>query len=761
MFHRLSRAVVCICALVILCAGTALAAVPAGSLFAVPKTGMDGVERWGYMNENGKIVIDCTYSAVEPFDISGVAVVHNDSGEAALIDAQGKNLTGWQRAPQSVEYENSVAAFRYADRTIYFNANGSRIGEYMGAVGFPRDDRVCVRTGKDSQTRYGYVDLDGTSVIAPAYLEAGQFSDGQALVRDLQNNCHLIERDGREVATLPPGTDPAVLKIYENGVIILRNSAKQYALYSVKEKRFLASYSYQEIQPFTGARAMMRVETNWGLLDTSGNEVLAPTYPYMSYLGSGLYAVRGVDTGAAVIDENGKVVYRTETYAGGFETFRYGISWHGTVTGDIIFFNASGSLKKTVSGIETPEIVASTVACVQRDGKTQYMNIYNGRVLYENVREYKLENGIKVTTQVYEKYLGMNEDGTEYGWYIEYPMLSGMKNEPVQTRINNTLREFFTAGPSGQTGRMALSATYGFSVENRVLVVWANGTAGTGQAATIWNSSIGIDLDTGARYTAVHDLFNDKMYEVTIKLLPQIAPFYSSPRMDKDGVTFFLSHPAAGTAQPYTESLHLTFDQLAETVEFDGACYRALTGFTGTVYPDVPYKHWAFPYVAQVAELGLMTGDERGFRPDAPIRTCEVAAAIARGLKLPEGKMPGIDPDKWYAGEVGAIFEAGLLDGFDVYWFNPEAVMTRADAMQLLTNVLAYQNRAGREMNTPEVMQHLKRFPDLEQIPENRRRAAAICVRAHLVQGDENGLRPADSFTRAEFAKILLSIVKK
>ena len=74
-----------------------------------------------------------------------------------------------------------------------------------------------------------------------------------------------------------------------------------------------------------------------------------------------------------------------------------------------------------MTGIENPQIVAATVACVQRNGKTQFINMYNGRVLYENVREYRLEGGIKVTTEVYEKYLGMNDDGTEYGWYINIP----------------------------------------------------------------------------------------------------------------------------------------------------------------------------------------------------------------------------------------------------------------------------------------------------------------------------------------------------
>ena len=86
-----------------------------------------------------------------------------------------------------------------------------------------------------------------------------------------------------------------------------------------------------------------------------------------------------------------------------------------------------------------------------------------------------------------------------------------MKNDAVQTRINNTLREFFTAGPSGETSRTALRATYGFSLENQVLVVWASGTSDAGQAVAGWNSSIGIDLVTGARYTAERDLFNEEM----------------------------------------------------------------------------------------------------------------------------------------------------------------------------------------------------------------------------------------------------------
>ena len=44
-----------------------------------------------------------------------------------------------------------------------------------------------------------------------------------------------------------------------------------------------------------------------------------------------------------------------------------------------------------------------------------------------------------------------------------------------------------------------------------MLVVWASGVSDLGEAATIWDTSIGLDLKTGARYTAENDLFNDRM----------------------------------------------------------------------------------------------------------------------------------------------------------------------------------------------------------------------------------------------------------
>ena len=116
---------------------------------------------------------------------------------------------------------------------------------------------------------------------------------------------------------------------------------------------------------------MARVGTDWGLLTVVGTEAVKPTYPYMSYMGDGLYAVRG----------RGRGRRRSSTAMGRRSTARIPMpaasrpsatASPGTAQPRAIScsLNASGTLKKTVSGIETPEIVASTVRA-RAEGRPQ------------------------------------------------------------------------------------------------------------------------------------------------------------------------------------------------------------------------------------------------------------------------------------------------------------------------------------------------------------------------------------------------------
>jgi hypothetical protein len=721
--------------------------------FPAAQTAADGTINWSYYSNAGTALSDAKYSYAGTFNEQGLAEVRDFSGQTAIVDQTGALVVDWQPSPKSLEQKNGVIAFRYAEETVYFNQNGEQVGRVTGASGFPSDDRVAF----EENGLWGYRTMDDQVALVPQYTAAGDFQSGRALVTLPNGACQLIDPDGEELFALPIGAVPSTLEIYKNDVIILQNGVK-YALYSLAEQRFMTGYAYDEILPFDNSCAMIRQGTLWGLLSTWGNEMVTPTYPYLTYMGEGIYAARGVDAGASAISETGQTIYRTESYDGGFETFVCGLSWHGTPDGGLVFFNDLGTLSRTIENANDPVILSSTVVRISRDNnETSYVNIWNGETVYEPVRSYTLSNGASVSGERYEKWLGLRDDGSDYGWDITYPQLSGMADRTLQTKINNAIRDFFLSGPAaGQ--REALSGSYGLSEEGNVLVVWANCESGPADQAVLWNESIAINLTTGDAYTVFGDLLNDSAVSMLTTILPQTAPYCGSPRMSATGVTFYRNYAASNGAAAYSEAYLLDFDQLAAVLNVDGACYRALTGFTGKVFSDVPSGHWAFRYVTTVSSAGLMQGDENGFRPSDALLVGEACVTIARALNLPTGVMKSIDPNAWYAPEVGGLYEAGLLQDFPDVWFDPDQPITRQDAMQLLANALRYQGREG-EISEASTESYLSRFPDSAQIAPSRREAVAVCIRAGIIQGDENGLRPLDSFTRAEFSKLLCSIL--
>lgn len=772
-----------------------LSAAAGAAVFPAPSTNEAGETRWGYLDDEGEQVTDFIYNTASEFDETGLAVVTNSAGDVALLTQNGKRVSGWLDPPKAVESDGVYKALDYDGVIAYYDGSGQLIGSIEGAVGFPGDGLVVKKaengwygycslqpekfSAEESQAAEGSAEKEegGTEeaaladeepsevpapseeepqsdgyAIPPRYRAAGAFRKGRALVQTAGGSYAVINTRGQVLKELPVGAVPQSLDIYADVAVILEMQGK-YALYSLDLMQFATSFSYDEILPFDRNTARCRVGNLWGLLTPTGTVIIEPQYPYLSYMGDGVYAARGTDPGAAAVSEKGEILYTTDTYVGGFQTFSHGLSWHGNLAGDVVFFNTRGTAAKPLHGVESPQVLTSTIARIIRDGADCYVDIYTGETVYSNIRSYTLENGLHITSEVYEKYLGMRADGTEYGYHVEYPQLSGLEDAAVQSAINDTLRSFFVSGPYGTQDR-SLDATYGFSVAGDVLVVWANGVSGLDLSAVVWNDSIGLDLTTGAKYTVYDSLIPSNALTELTRLLPGEPPYLESPRMDAEGITFFRSHPAAKGSEPYAESVHLTYEELASVIDFDSACYRALSGFQGVVFEDVRYGHWAFDAVAEAARLGWMQGSSGGrFLPNRSMTLAEAAATVVRLLDLPEGVMPLVRADAWYAGGVGGVYEAGLLEGFEEPWLYLEDPMPREDMMQLMANALLRQGMEPPQAE--ELGTLLSGFTDAERISQNRRMAAALCVREGIVQGDESWLNPEKFFTRAEFAMVL------
>ena len=734
-------------------------AAAAGSAFPVQRTDIDGVTRYGYLDEEGRTVLPFVYAQAGEFAECGLAAVEDDQWQTAVIDRTGRLVVDYTEAPVSVEFSDDAIAYRYADHSVYYTLDGKKTGSYAGAVGFFSDGLLLCKS--PASGLYSYVKADGSAAFAGEYKDAGAFSNGRALVQTTDGQYLAIDTEGNTLYTLAQSIMPSYMTIFGEDTIVLSNGTNQ-ALYSLSTGEYLTDFLYNKISELEDGVAMVRQVNRWGLMDTAGKYLTEPTYYYLSYMGEGLYAARSEDGSVAAVDANGNIAYRTSSYIGGFTELRYGLSWHGMADGSLIFFKKNGGYFASLKNAENPTLLSENVVRVTQDGHLRYINLSTGSTLFEQPDSFDLGGGITAKTVHYEKFMGYQADGTEHGWNVDFPEISGLADEKMQRSINEAIRAFFLKGPSVTAEYEALEGSYGASIEGSVLVVWANCVSGKGAGSSVWNNSLAFDLRTGEQYE-ISDLFVSGYMEAVKSLLPDdhAIYLYSFPRMSEEGVTYYYNEYESETRRAYTESYLLTFEQLDSVLNKKGAAYLALhtayvkpsavvAGFT-----DVPTSHWAASYIQTVADRGIMHGADGKFRPDELITQAEVCATIARSLSLPasDQTMDGLAADQWYTGEVSAVWAAGLFDGL-TDTFQPDSAMSRADAAQLFANILVQQGASLPDGQT--VADKLTAFADGAEIPADRQAAVVLCMQKGLIDGYADGhFRPAGNFTRAEFAKLL------
>lgn len=113
------------------------------------------------------------------------------------------------------------------------------------------------------------------------------------------------------------------------------------------------------------------------------------------------------------------------------------------------------------------------------------------------------------------------------------------------------------------------------------------------------------------------------------------------------------------------------------------------TNLTVSPFKDVPYSHWAAPYIKLAVTNKLVTGYvDSTFRPDEPV-LYEEAATVA--LKL----LGYTDEDfgsAWPYGQVGLAQNLELTDGIDK---TVGQAMTRGDVVRLIYNLLGTRQKDG------------------------------------------------------------------
>ncbi|HHX23720.1 MAG TPA: DUF4430 domain-containing protein [Thermoanaerobacterales bacterium] len=170
-------------------------------------------------------------------------------------------------------------------------------------------------------------------------------------------------------------------------------------------------------------------------------------------------------------------------------------------------------------------------------------------------------------------------------------------------------------------------------------------------------------------------------------------------------------------------------------------------------------NHWAKKEIGVLAGKGIIRGKGEGiFEPDAYITRAEFVALITRVLGYDENHqytIPFTDVRQkdWYYNPITVAYNNGLVNGKSATEFDPNGNITRQEMTKIISNIL--ENKFLRQEN----LEDLKEFNDFEQIAPWARESAALCLREKIINGINEGVfAPLENATRAQAATILYRI---
>lgn len=236
---------------------------------------------YGYMDQDGNVVIEPRFGSAEPFYACGLAVVKDTNGKSGLIDRTGKFLV--KPEADSISYSDGVFIV-----LIYGEDTAARAYDENGTLLFEKDYIYPFSEGLSrwySDGTRGYIDKTGKLVLEVPYKNIDNFYDGIAMVS--------MEYDGPSFFIDKQGND--LTDTISSGLRMFKDEASGLFGYMDKDGNRVIEPQYYNATPFRDGLAIVCVEGSnglvYGIIDTQGNYVLAPEYCGIKRMRNGSFAV--------------------------------------------------------------------------------------------------------------------------------------------------------------------------------------------------------------------------------------------------------------------------------------------------------------------------------------------------------------------------------------------------------------------------------------------------------------------------------------
>lgn len=564
-----------------------------------PAPAADG--RWGYINEQGEVVLPQIYEDALPF--YGKAAWVKQDGLWGAVDTAGTVLVTPEYADIAV-YEDGVNRFICAtasnvsaapQNSSLYDVNGQKLFGLAGELKEMSSGLMAFSRTKNDVTTWGYINAHGEIIIEPVYAAVGEVSGNYALVRDMAGQKLLLNIYAQ--AGVPvEGVDR--LDAVGSRMVLLKDAASGLYGYQDVNGELVIDYAFTAAEPFRGGAALAATDTGTGLLTPEGVWAAEPVYADGQYLDHGVYALKHTgEPGYLLVNELGEPVVEETVY--GWEEWQNGLLACHTAAATL-FINTDGELQPGLELAISPGVFRLGKLYGVQDANGMSWFDDAGHTVYSMGRDRDLSDGVRLLTVL---------ENADINYLVYYPQA-----EAAEGSLNSTWRRLNQALSDNALGEYYDSYTSGgelkFAVRGDCRLQTAGGVITAIQKLTLddsWEAEGGVeeavhtvcfDAATGRQYRLA-DLFADnvnwrqelleparaaytlqtaagvpeqpEMQEILSKRLSRNLDF----SLSDEGLTLYFAL-ANGMVQP----VQIPYQNIDALLDKEGALWQNLQGIT-------------------------------------------------------------------------------------------------------------------------------------------------------------------------------------
>ncbi len=415
----------------------------------------DNKKMWGYIDSKGEFILEPKYDKAYDFNLEGLARVEKNNLQG-LVNSKGEEILE-KKYQRIFEIENGYI--------VAFDGNQNQIFNYKGEVEFqgkddyfhigPYSDGLFTVSKKDENNniKVGYMEKSGKLIIEPEYSRAYNFIDGKALVQKDDENFKIIDKNNKLVREIDY---KEVGQSKKDGIYLFKGENDLYGLLDHKgdiiiENKFTSIEDIEE--DYILVNMSKGKEKEYGIVNKKGDYIIEAKYKDIKLLGQDLFAL------SDGLDENNNVLYKLVDDEGNaiIDSNFYNLGARkAKVKNDLIsLYNGENTYLIDLKGEKfkgSPELSGpgeisfdGKVSIADIGGKRSYYN-KNKELIWEEKNDYILKEDARVREETYLEGSVVN---------IKYPLISGLKNEKAEEKINKSLYDKFL---NFQDGKKAIKS---------------------------------------------------------------------------------------------------------------------------------------------------------------------------------------------------------------------------------------------------------------------------------------------------------------